>query len=59
MILLLSYIKKQNIVGLIPQICFTTGDGKRYYTNGSNDEKTLASFNTECEKNGCKKDEWK
>ena len=47
------------VFGLYCQICFTTGDGKRYYTNGSDDEKTLASFNTECEKNGCKKGEWK
>ena len=27
------------VFGLYCQICFTTGDGKRYYTNGSNDEK--------------------
>ncbi len=43
------------VFGLYCQICYTEGDGHRYYTSGSNDEKTLASFNEECEKNGCKK----
>ena len=41
--------------GLYCQICYTTKEGKRYYTSGGDDEKTLAAFNTECEKNGCKK----
>lgn len=47
------------VFGLYCQICYTTGEGKRYYTSGSSDEKTLAAFNAECEKNGCKKGEWK
>lgn len=47
------------VFGLYCQICYTEGDGHRYYTSGSCDEKTLASFNAECEKNGCKKDVWK
>ena len=47
------------VFGLYAQICYTTADGHRYYTSGSTDEKTLASFNEECEKNGCKKGEWK
>ena len=47
------------VFGLYCQVCYTTGDGHRYYTSGSNDEKTLSSFNAECEKNGCKKDVWK
>lgn len=47
------------VFGLYCQICYTTGEGKRYYTSGSDDEKTLAAFNTECEKNGCKKGAWK
>lgn len=47
------------VFGLYCQVCYTTAEGKRYYTSGSDDEKTLASFNAECEKNGCKKDEWK
>lgn len=47
------------VFGLYCQICYTEGDNHRYYTSGSNDEKTLASFNAECEKNGCKKGEWK
>ena len=45
--------------GLYAQVCYTTKEGKRYYTSGSDDEKTLASFNEECQKRGCKKGEWK
>lgn len=47
------------VFGLYCQVCYTTSDGHRYYTSGSQDEKTLASFNAECEKNGCKKGAWK
>ena len=47
------------VFGLYCQICYTEGDGDRYYTSGSADDKTLASFNAECEKNGCKKGVWK
>lgn len=47
------------VFGLYAQVCYTAKDGHRYYTSGSNDEKTLSSFNAECEKNGCKKGEWK
>ena len=41
--------------GLYCQICYTTKEGNRYYTSGADDEKTLAAFNAECEKKGCKK----
>lgn len=47
------------VFGLYVQVCYTDVDGHRYYTSGSDDEKTLASFNSECEKNGCKKGVWK
>ena len=47
------------VFGLYCQVCYTDGDGHRYYTSGSNDEKTLAALNAECEKNGCKKGVWK
>ena len=47
------------VFGLYAQVCYTDSDGSRYYTSGSNDEKTLSSLNAECEKNGCKKGEWK
>ena len=47
------------VFGLYVQVCYTEKDGHRYYTSGSADEKTLASFNAECEKNGCKKGVWK
>lgn len=47
------------VFGLYAQVCYTEKDGHRYYTSGSADEKTLASFNAECEKNGCKKGIWK
>ena len=43
------------VFGLYVQVCYTTGEGKRYYTSGSSDDKTLSAFNAECEKNGCKK----
>ena len=47
------------VFGLYAQVCYTDADGSRYYTGTSSDEKTLASFNEECEKNGCKKGVWK
>ena len=47
------------VFGLYAQVCYTTGEGKRYYTSGSDDDKTLAAFNEECEKDGCKKGEYK
>ena len=47
------------VFGLYAQVCYTSKEGSRYYTSGSNDEKTLASFTAECEKNGCKKGVWK
>ena len=47
------------VFGLYAQVCYTESNGHRYYTSGSNDEKTLASFNEECEKNKCKKGEWR
>lgn len=47
------------VFGLYCQVCYTTADGDRYYTTGTSDEKTLAAFNAECEKNKCKKGVWK
>lgn len=47
------------VFGLYCQVCYYTPEGKGVYTSGATDEKTLASFNAECEKNGCKKDVWK
>ncbi|MBP3564795.1 MAG: hypothetical protein J6J77_04070 [Alistipes sp.] len=47
------------VFGLYCQVCYTDDEGHRYYTSGSNDEKTLSSFNAECEKSGCKKGVWK
>lgn len=47
------------VFGLYAQVCFTEGDGKRYYTGKSYDDYTLAAFNSKCEKDGCKKGEWK
>ena len=47
------------VFGLYAQVCYTTAEGKRYYTSGSDDDKTLAAFNAECEKDGCKKCEYK
>lgn len=47
------------VFGLYCQVCYTSGDGHRYYTSGSSDEMTLSAFNALCEKTGCKKGEWK
>ncbi len=47
------------VFGLYCQVCYTNAEGKRYYTTGSTDEMTLSAFNSYCEKNGCKKGEWK
>lgn len=43
------------VFGLYAQVCYTTSEGNRYYTSGSSDDMTLSAFNTQCEKNGCKK----
>lgn len=43
------------VFGLYAQVCYTTAEGDRYYTSGSKDDMTLAAFNAQCEKNGCKK----
>lgn len=45
--------------GLYVQICYTDAEGHRYYTSGSDDEMTVASFNEKCKKDGCKKGAWK
>ena len=47
------------VFGLYCQVCYTNSVGDRFYTSGSSDDKTLATFNAECEKNGSKKGLWK
>ena len=47
------------VFGLYAQVCYSEKDGSRYYTSGSADDKTLASFNAECEARGCKKGVWR
>jgi hypothetical protein len=49
----------EEIFGLFAQVCYTTKEGKRYYTSGATDAMTLNAFNKKCEADGCKKDEWK
>lgn len=49
----------EQIFGLYAQVCYTTKEGRRYYTSGSADTMTLKAFNKKCEADGCKKDEWK
>ena len=46
------------VFGLYAQVCYTKADGSRKYTSGSADDKTISSFNAECEKNKCKKGAW-
>ena len=43
------------VFGLYCQVCYTSAEGKGYYTSGISDTKTLSAFNAECEKRGCKK----
>lgn len=49
------------VFGLYAQVCYTNAEGKRYYTNdrSASNDMTLAAFNAQCEKEGCKKGEWK
>jgi hypothetical protein len=49
----------ERIFGLYVQICYTSKEGNRYYTSGSEDSKSLTALNREKEAAGCKKDEWK
>ena len=45
------------IFGLYVQICYTDSNGARFYTMGSDDEKTLTELNREKEVAGCKKND--
>lgn len=47
------------VFGLYCQVCYTSSEGNRYYTSGSDDDMTLSAFNEFCEKSGCKKGVWK
>jgi|TARA_B110000967_G_C18495774_1_gene369035 hypothetical protein len=47
------------IFGLYAQICYTTSEGKRHYTSGSQDSKTLTVINREKEAENCEKGIWK
>lgn len=47
------------IFGLYCQICYTTKEGKRFYTSGDDDKLTLAALNKKLEAEGAKKNEWK
>ena len=45
--------------GLYAQVCYTSSDGKGYYTSGSSDLMTLSAFNEKCKKDKCKKGVWR
>ena len=47
------------VFGLYVQVCWTSKDGDRYYTSGSDDNKSLTQLNREKEAEGAKKGEWK
>lgn len=49
----------EEIFGLYAQVCYTTAEGKRFYTGEKGDAMTLNAFNKKCEADGCKKDIWK
>lgn len=46
------------VFGLYVQICYTEGNGKRYYTSREDDSKTLTVLNRQKQAQGCKKGEW-
>ena len=48
----------ENIFGLYVQICYTTKEGKRVYTSGVNDKKSLTELNRDKAAEGCQKDQW-
>ena len=48
----------ENIFGLYVQICYTTKEGKRHYTSGAADKKSLTELNREKAAEGCQKDQW-
>jgi hypothetical protein len=48
----------EDIFGLYVQICYTTKEGKRYYTTGSEDKKSLTELNREKAEAECQKDQW-
>jgi hypothetical protein len=47
------------VFGLYAQVCYYNPDGKGFYTSGSADEKTLVTFNAECEAKGCIKGKYR
>ena len=47
------------IFGLYVQICWTSSDGSKYYTTGSDDSKSLTALNREKKAEGAKKNVWK
>ena len=49
----------EEVFGLYVQVCYTTKEGKRYYTTGSSDSMTLNAFNKKCEADECQKNVWK
>lgn len=49
----------ENTFGLYVQICYTTKEGARHYTSGSDDKKSLIVLNREKAEAGCQKDKWK
>jgi hypothetical protein len=48
----------ESIFGLYVQICYTSKEGKRHYTTGSDDKKSLAELNREKAAAECQKDQW-
>lgn len=45
--------------GLYAQVCYTSGEGKRYYTANSQQDKSLTQLNRELEAAGAMKGAWK
>lgn len=49
----------EEVFGLYAQVCWTDGNGKRFYTIGSDQDKSLTALNREKEAEGAEKGAWK
>lgn len=48
----------ENIFGLYVQICYSSKEGERFYTSGSDDKKSLTELNRDKAAEGCQKGIW-
>ena len=49
----------EEVFGLYAQVCWTTGEGKRHYTTGSDQGKSLTALNRDKQAEGAEEGAWK